>query len=120
LPHFIIRFRTVPLQKYSICSIPPPERLRGLVGMRGLFPVRSADGFSGEAPFTFVAVAPPRTIPTKTDFDTFNRLIDASDFHIRFDEGTLLDGRNTRTVSGFYVLPDPKALAELLAASLVN
>ena len=88
-------------------------RLRGLVGMRGLFPVRSADGFSGEVPFTFVAVAPPRTIPTETDFDACN-------FHIRFDEGTLLDGRNTRNVSGFYVLPDPKALAQLLAASQVN
>jgi hypothetical protein len=95
-------------------------RLRGLVGVRGLFPVRSADGFSGEVPFTFVAVAPPRTIPTNTDFGTFNRLIDACNFHVRFDEGTLLDGRNTLTVSGFYVLPDPKALAHLLAASLVN
>jgi len=95
-------------------------RLHGLVGMRGLFPVRSADGFSGEAPFTFVAVLPPRIIPAKTDFDTFNRLIDACDFHVRIDEGTLLDGRNTRTVSGFYVLPDPTALAQLLAASLVN
>jgi hypothetical protein len=95
-------------------------RLRGFAGMRGLFPVRSADGFSGEVPFTFVAVVPPRTIPARTDFDTFNRLIDTCDFLIRFDEGTLLDGRNTRTVSGFYVLPDPKALAQLLAASPVN
>jgi hypothetical protein len=95
-------------------------RLHGLVGMRGRVAVRSANGFSGDVPFTFEAVVPPRSIPTETDFNTFNRLIDACDFHIRFDEGLLLDGRNTGTVSGFYVRPEAKALVQLLAASLAN
>lgn len=85
------------------------SRLRGLVGRRGWLPVRSADGFSGDVPFTFVAVAPPRHIPVETDFDTFNDLISRSDFLVRFDDGTLLDGRNTRSVSGYYVLPEPQA-----------
>jgi hypothetical protein len=80
-------------------------RLRGLIGKRGLFPVRSADGFFREVPFTFVAVAPPRNIAEETDFDTFNALISRSEFVVRFDDGTLLDGRNTRSVSGSYVLP---------------
>lgn len=84
-------------------------RLLGLIGRRGLLPVRSADGFSGEVPFTFVAVA-PRDIPGETDFDTFNALMSRSEFVVRFDDGTLLDGRNTRSVSGFYVLPEPQAL----------
>ena len=92
-------------------------RLGGLIGKRGLLPVRSMDGFSGEVPFTFVAVAPPRNVPQKTDFDTFNALISQSDFVVRFDDGTLLNGRNTRTVSGFCVLPDPKAL---VSAGLTN
>jgi hypothetical protein len=71
-------------------------RLRGLIGSRGLLPVRSADGFSGEVPFTFVAVAPPQNIPEETDFDTFNALMSRSEFIVRFDDGTLLDGRNTK------------------------
>ncbi len=75
-------------------------RLRGLMGKRGLLPVRSADGFSGEVAFTFIAVAPPANIPQGTDFDSFNALISHSDFLIRFDQGILLDGRNTRSVSG--------------------
>jgi hypothetical protein len=86
-------------------------RLRTLIGKRGLLPVRSADGFAGEIPFTFEAVAPPSHIPEETDFDTFNRLISRSDFLVRFDEGTALDGKNTRHVSGFYVLPERKALS---------
>ena len=91
------------------------KRLHGFAGMRGLLPVRSVDGF-WEEPFTFTGVVtPPPVIPAETDFDTFNNLISASNFHIRFDEGVLIDGRNTRNVSGFYVLPDPKALAQLLA-----
>ena len=65
-------------------------RLCGLIGRRGLLPVRSADGFFGEAPFTFVAVAPPRNIPEETDFDTFNALISGSEFVVRFDDGWLL------------------------------
>ena len=89
-------------------------RLRGLAGRRGLLPVRSADGFAQEVPFTFVAVALPHTISANTDFDTLNRLISLSNFEIRFDEGILLDDRNTRNVSGVYVLPDPKALVQLL------
>ena len=85
-------------------------RLRGLIGKRGLLPIRSADGFCGEVPFIFVAVAPPRNIPKETDFDTFNSLIDRSEFVVHFDDGTLLDGRNTRSVSGFHVLPELEAL----------
>ena len=89
-------------------------QLRGLVGRRGLLPVRSPDGFSGEVPVTFVAIAPPLDVPQEADFDTFNALISRTEFVVRFDEGTLLDGRSTRHVSGFYVLPDPKASLHLL------
>jgi hypothetical protein len=74
-----------------------------------VLPVRSVDGF-WEEPFTFTGVTPPPVIPAETDFDMFNTLISASDFQIRFHEGVLIDCRNTRNVSGFYVLPDPKAL----------
>jgi hypothetical protein len=85
-------------------------RLRNLVGKRGLLPVRCADGYACEVPLTFIAVAPPRDIPQKTDFDTFNTLISRSDFLIRFDAGTFLDGSNTRRVSGFHVIPERRAL----------
>lgn len=88
-------------------------RLRGLIGTSGLLP--AADGFSGEVPFTFVAVAPPREMPQEADFDTFNALISRTEFVVRFEEGIFLDGRSTRCVSGFCVLPDPKALVHLLA-----
>jgi hypothetical protein len=84
--------------------------LRGLIGRRGLLPVRSEGGFFGEVPFTFIAVAPPRNIPEETDFDTFNALISRSEFLVRFDDGTLVDGENIRSVSGFYVLPERQAL----------
>ena len=85
-------------------------RLRDLIGKRGLLLVRSADGYFAEVPITFIAVAPPRRIPEQTDFDTFTALISQSEFLVRFDDGRLLDGRNTRRVSGFYVLPESKAL----------
>jgi hypothetical protein len=39
-------------------------------------------------------------------------LISRSEFVVRFDHGTLLDGRNTRNVSGFYVFPEPQALVQ--------
>ncbi len=84
-------------------------RLLGLIGMRCLLPLRSADGFRAEVPFTFVAVA-PRNIPGETDFDAFNALISRSEFVIRFDDGMLLDGKNTLSVSGFFLLPEPQAL----------
>ena len=89
------------------------DRLHRFVVIRGLLPLRSAEGF-WEEPFTFTGVMPPPIIPAETDFDTFNNLVSASTFQIRFDEGVLIDGRNKRNVSGFYVLPDPKALARLL------
>jgi hypothetical protein len=90
-------------------------RLRSFIGRRGLLPVRSANGFSGDVPVTFIGVTPPRNISEETDLDTFNALISRSEFTVRFDDGTLLDGRNTRSVSGFYVLPEPQILAELMA-----
>ena len=63
-------------------------------------------------PFIFIAVAPPRNIPEETGFDTFNALMSRSEFLVRFDDGMLLDGRNTPSVSGFHVLQEPQALVE--------
>ena len=38
-----------------------------------------------------------------TDASGFQDAITRSDFVVRFDEGTLIDGSNTRTISDFYI-----------------
>jgi hypothetical protein len=54
--------------------------------------------------FTFIAVQPPEKLFSETnDEDAFQRAVSQSEFTIRFEEGTLIDGSNTKKVSGFYI-----------------
>ncbi|MDR3742284.1 MAG: hypothetical protein P4L40_24975 [Terracidiphilus sp.] len=74
------------------------SRLRDLVGKKGLL-VTSA----GEVPFTFLRVVPPADLPSVADEQEFQNAITRSNFLVRFDDGILLDGSDTRNISGFYV-----------------
>ena len=59
---------------------------------------------------------PPDHIPEETDFDALNAVISASKFRVRFDEGVLIDGSNTRHIFGSDVVFAPeseRAFAEL-------
>jgi hypothetical protein len=91
-------------------------RLRKMIGMRGVLGVWRAVGRGCEVPYTFEAVVPPDHIPAETDPATFDALISASKFLVRFDEGTLIDGKSTRRISGLDVVfpPDLRELANLL------
>src|ERR1700733_12341244 len=95
-------------------------RLRKLIGIHGqLTPILQSDGRTWEAPYTIEAVAPPDHIPTGNDPNTFNALIDASRFVVRFDEGVLIDGSNTRLLSGSEIVFSPEG-ERALAAALGN
>jgi hypothetical protein len=93
-------------------------RLHKLKGIRGqLPPIPLRDGSSWEAPYTIETVVPPDHIPEEKDPYTFNALISASQFLVRFDKGVLIDGRNTRVVNGSDIVFSPKdepALAAIL------
>jgi hypothetical protein len=74
-------------------------RLNGLLGTEGLLHTNG-----GDFRFTFLAVHPPDKLPSGTDDeDAFQRAVSQSDFTIRFAEGTLIDGSDTKRVSGFYI-----------------
>jgi hypothetical protein len=85
--------------------------------MRGVLGI-SRDGVRGcEVPYTFEAVVPPDHIPVENDENTFTALIGASNFLVRFDEGTLIDGSSTKRLRGTDVVFSPegeRALAALL------
>jgi hypothetical protein len=74
-------------------------RLNNLVGRRGLLKLK----YAGEVGFTFLSVA--AAAPTDTDQDdaAFHQTITQSEFGVRFDEGIVVDGSNTRVVSGRYI-----------------
>jgi hypothetical protein len=63
--------------------------LKNLVGEKGLMPVRDPTGLHIEVGFTVLSVEPP----TETE-DDIQRAIDKSRFTIRFDQGTLIDGKS--------------------------
>jgi len=63
-------------------------RLQKLKGIRGqTTPIPQGDGPSWEAPYTIEKVMPPDHISERNDPYTFNALISASSFLVRFDEG---------------------------------
>ena len=74
-------------------------RLKNLVGKQGFLQVGSLD----DVEFMFVDVIPANPLPEGTDEDSFLRAIIHSSFTVRFNEGMLFDGSNTRVVSGRYM-----------------
>ncbi len=78
------------------------SRLLALIGKQGLLPVRAADGWADEVRFTFLSAEPPSELATGEDDDDqdIQAAINRSHFLVRFDEGTLIDGSNTKTISG--------------------
>jgi hypothetical protein len=72
-------------------------RLSALVGKEGLMtaPVPSA-----ELPITLLAVDPAPEVTSEMDIQI---AITRSNFIVRFDNGDLVDGGNTKTISGFYI-----------------
>lgn len=76
-----------------------PIRLNQLVGKQGFLKVQSA----GEIGFTFLSVHPPTPLPDKIGADGFQAAITCSEFTVRFDDGILIDGSNTKVVSGAYI-----------------
>ena len=78
------------------------SRLYALIGKQGLVPVRTDNGWAGEKPFTFLSVEPPSEVLAGEDNDDqdIQAAIDRSRFLVRFDEGALIDGSKTKTISG--------------------
>jgi hypothetical protein len=72
------------------------SHLNALIGKKGLLKVRSA----GEIGFTFLTVYPAPDLPTEADDDSIETAITRSQFLVRFDGGTLIDGSDTKVVSG--------------------
>jgi|HubBroStandDraft_6_1064221.scaffolds.fasta_scaffold806062_1 hypothetical protein len=76
------------------------SRLNGLVGKDGLLKTTPA----GEFRFTFRAVHPPANLPSsETDENAFQLARTRSEFTVQFVDRTLIDGSNTKRVSGFYI-----------------
>jgi len=80
-------------------SVGTPSRLNGLIGKQGLVPISGA----GEVGFTFLSVYPAPNLPAETDDEAIQTAINRSQFLVRFDEGTLIDGSDTRVISGRYI-----------------
>lgn len=81
------------------CLMETIARLNALVGKQGLLKIRHG----GEVGFTFLSVDPAPDLPTEADDDVIQRAITASQFLVRFDDGTLIDGSNTKVISGAYI-----------------
>jgi hypothetical protein len=72
------------------------SRLKALTGKQGLLKIR----FAGEVGFTFLSVDPAPDLPADADDNGIQTAITRSRFLVRFDEGTLIDGSDTRVISG--------------------
>ena len=76
--------------------------LNNLIGQRGLLPVLcGAECF--EVDFRFLSVTPLEGLPTETDEYAFHDAITRSRFTVCFDQGTLIDGSDTRVISGRHI-----------------
>jgi hypothetical protein len=75
------------------------SRLNALTGKQDLLKIR----YGGEVGFTFLSVYPAPELPAETDDEAIQAAITLSRFLVRFDEGTLIDGSDTRVISGRYV-----------------
>jgi hypothetical protein len=76
--------------------------LDNLRGKRGLVPI-SCGAECFEVGVTFLSVTPAEGLSTETDEFGFQDAITGSQFLMRFDPGVLIDGCNTRVVSGRYI-----------------
>ena len=72
------------------------SRLKALTGKQGLLKIR----FAGEVGFTFLSVDPAPDLPAEANDNGIQTAIRRSRFLVRFDEGTLIDGSDTRVISG--------------------
>ena len=72
-------------------SIGTLSRLNALIGKRGV---------AYEVWFTFLCVYPDPNLPAETDDEAIQAAINRSRFLVRFDKGTLIDGSDTRVISG--------------------
>lgn len=72
------------------------SRLNDLIGKQGLLKIR----FSDEVGFTFLSVYPAADLPTEADDEVILTAILRSEFLVRFDEGNLIDGSDTKVISG--------------------
>ena len=72
------------------------SRLQALTGKKGLLKIR----FAGRVPFTFLSVYTPADLLSETDDQEIQTAITRSSFLVRFDDGILLDGSETRVISG--------------------
>ncbi len=77
-------------------SIATLSRLNALTGKQGLLKIR----YAGEVGFTFLSVDPAPDLPPETDDEAIQAAINRSRFRVRFDKGTLIDGSDTRVISG--------------------
>ena len=70
--------------------------MNALTGKQGLLKIR----YAGEVGFTFLSVDPAADLPAEADDEAIQAAITRSRFLVRFDEGTLIDGSDTRVISG--------------------
>jgi len=87
--------------RISYVDIPP--RLQKLVGKRGLVMLKAPGEAGQEFEFTIVAVHPAADIPGTGDDDEMQRAITRSEFTVKFEGGTLIDGSNYKVISGRYI-----------------
>jgi hypothetical protein len=79
-----------------ICPTKTLSRLNALAGKRGLLKIQ----YAGEVEFTFLSVDPAPGLSMELDDQAIQTAIDRSRFLVRFDDGTLIDGSDTRVISG--------------------
>lgn len=80
-----------------------PPRLQNLVGKRGLVLLRASGDAAQEFEFTIVAVHPSAAIPEQGDDEALQQAITRSEFTVKFDEGTVIDGSNYKVISGRFI-----------------
>jgi hypothetical protein len=80
-----------------------PARLQNLPGKRGLVMLKSDREAGREFEVTIVAVHPARDLPGTGDDDELQRAITRSEFTVKFEDDTLIDGSNYKVISGRYI-----------------
>jgi hypothetical protein len=80
-----------------------PARLQNLVGKRGLVLLKAKGAAAQELEFTIAAVHPAPGVPATGDDDALQVTITQSEFTVKFDDGTLIDGSNYKVISGRYI-----------------
>ena len=73
-----------------------------LLGKQGRLPISCGVGCF-EVGVTFLSITPSEGVPAETDEFGFQDAITSSQFVVQFDPGILVDGCNTRVISGRYI-----------------